>query len=304
MNKVHSSEWLEIIENGNNNILYFQKGITTEEGLAKIKKHRFKCGYHYTIKVNGTTIKRALFYNHKNDLLSLRYSDDRFYLRNESSRLYIYRLVPFGENEQKLKAMLPINPFTEHLLTKSAIPEGALPIELEEFKQVFQHERYLFPENKKTEIYKRAQEKNSDRLESVLRLANRYLFAETYNEFDEHLKEIYKPLLDMHMELFYEELADVLEHENGEDVVIELLNMLNITLDYDYLSSKINEKGQITFQPYSISKEILLDFLKSYRKKITKRINPLATINKHAEWFTREQTLENTKQIIMAKVAV
>ena len=56
-------------------------------------------------------------------------------------------------------------------------------------------------------------------------------FEKTYNELDDHLKEIYKPLLKIAEDKAYDEIINHLKVEDGIEIAINLQNILGYSLD-------------------------------------------------------------------------
>lgn len=279
-------------------VLYFLKNISTEEGLKIIRQRKFKCGYSYVIEDGGKTIIRAIFYNHKFDLLSIRFSEDEFYLPSESSRLYINRQIEVEKGVFKAKHFPPINPFNEYSHTKSVIPVNVDPIDIYNIHNLIDYDLRLIPENYDIEIYRRKKTreikdtinsysertKSLDALSHVVGLANLYKFDETYNQLDETLKLLYEPLLETHKSLFYNRVISLIECCECNNIIAELLELLGIHLDKDDLLNAMTQKSENNSNE---NKSIIerLKNLKELIKHISEREKTFTIIDKHAEWF-------------------
>lgn len=292
-------------------ILYFPKDITTEEGLEIIRQRKFKCGYHYTIEEDGRTIVRAIFYNHKNDLLSIRFTEEQFYLPEESNRLYINRQIPLGQNQVKAKHFPPINPFKEYSHTKSVIPKEAQPIDINNIDNIIDYQLRLIPDNYEIEIYRRKRikeieqtiENSSKRaaalenLNHIIQLANLYKFEETYSELDEVLKVLYKPLLEIHKSEFYSRVVSLIECNRYDEIITELLNLLGIALDKDIVLKELTEKKEYT-------NNSLIQKLKKLKERIISMSEDediISRITRHSEWFEHKEVVGHTLKLRMPK---
>jgi len=282
-------------------VLYFLKDISTEEGLEIIKKRKFKCGYKYVIEAEGKTIIRAIFYNHKYDLLSIRYSEDKFYLQEEASRLYINRQVEVSKGVFKAKHFLPINPFNEYPHTRSVIPNNVEPIDIDNIDNIIGYQLRLVPENCEIEMYRRnkikeinetikdtsEKSKALEDLNNIFCLANIYRFDQTYEELDETLKILYKPLLQKHKIEFYNRVISLIS-SNNDDIITELLNLLDIVLDKETILKEIKVKQRYNNCTNKTLIQILKD-LKNIITKINENEDIFTKIAKHSEWFERKE---------------
>lgn len=277
-------------------ILYFPKDISTAKALEIIKQRKFQCGYQYTIEEDGKTIIRAIFYNHKYDILSVRFTEDQFYLPGESNRLYINRQIEVGKGIFKAKHFLPINPFNEFSHTKSVIPVNVEPIDIDNIDSIIDYQPRLIPDNYEIEVYRRKKtreinEENSSEkskkledLNHVVQLANLYKFEETYEELDDTLKTLYRPLLGHHKSEFYSRVIALINFHNCDDIITELLELLGIVLDKDTVLNEITKK---TENSHITNKTIIerLRSLKDIIKQISEKENLRAIIVNHSEWF-------------------
>lgn len=287
-------------------ILCFPKDISTKEALETIKQHKFKCGYKYIIEEEGQNIIRAIFYNHKYDLLSIRFTEDQFYLPTEVSRLYINRQIEVSKGVFKAKHFLPINPFNEFPHTKSVITTNVEPIDINNIDNIVNYQQRLIPDNYDIEVYRRKRvkeiketKKNSsersrelEKLSHVVQLANLYKFEETYKELDDTLKILYKPLLENHKSEFYSRIFALMNCTNCDDIITELLDLLGIVLDKDAILSEMTRKPENSH----ITNKTIIERLKSL-KSIIKQISDKETVcdimARHNEWF-EQQTQTST----------
>jgi len=102
-------------------------------------------------------------------------------------------------------------------------------------------------------------------LNNIFCLANIYRFDQTYEELDETLKILYKPLLQKHKIEFYNRVISLIS-SNNDDIITELLNLLDIVLDKETILKEIKVKQRYN----NCTNKTLIQILKDLKNIITK----------------------------------
>ena len=204
--------------------LFFKSSSTVGESLKKLQKHYFKIGYAFTIEIKGQEYTRFYAYNQKND---------------------IFRgwIGPVEQEDGSIEQKMPMNKpsFPCYLTMARQLPTGQLKLFREDFKpnasqigygnRLFGDLKHIteitdvswygiyWPilENKEIEQKRRLSILNNPKKDTtfycdIATFLNIYHFEETYEQLDDGLKRIYKPLLEGKYEAIKFEMKDILNN--------------------------------------------------------------------------------------------
>ena len=191
--------------------------ITIEEALKIIKNKGFKCGYK-TEYINDNHIKEVywIFYNKLGDILYTNSLENKNIFLWKDSKLNVVRSK--DNNNINYVIELKDHPFEtyDRLLTNS--------------HNKLNEDMNLIPIIKTIKGIKYT-EKNPNYSSCVTALIYDLLsFEQIYNELDEGLKAIYKPLLDKASDKAYDEIINHLNADDGIEIATNLQNILGFNL--------------------------------------------------------------------------
>lgn len=191
--------------------------ITIEEALKIIKNKGFKCGYK-TEYINDNHIKEVywIFYNKLGDILYTNSLENKNIFLWKDSKLNVVRSK--DNNNINYVIELKDHPFEtyDRLLTNS--------------HNKLNEDMNLIPIIKTIKGIKYT-EKNPNYSSCVTALIYDLLsFEQIYNELDEGLKAIYKPLLDKASDKAYDEIINHLNANDGIEIATNLQNILGFNL--------------------------------------------------------------------------
>ena len=191
--------------------------ITIEEALKIIKNKGFKCGYK-TEYINDNHIKEVywIFYNKLGDILYTNSLENKNIFLWKDSKLNVVRSK--DNNNINYVIELKDHPFEtyDRLLTNS--------------HNKLNEDMNLIPIIKTIKGIKYT-EKNPNYSSCVTALIYDLLsFAQIYNELDEGLKAIYKPLLEQASDKAYDEIINHLNADDGIEIATNLQNILGFNL--------------------------------------------------------------------------
>lgn len=191
--------------------------ITIEEALKIIKNKGFKCGYK-TEYINDNHIKEVywIFYNKLGDILYTNSLENKNIFLWKDSKLNVVRSK--DNNNINYVIELKDHPFEtyDRLLTNS--------------HNKLNEDMNLIPIIKTIKGIKYT-EKNPNYSSCVTALIYDLLsFEQIYNELDEGLKAIYKPLLEQASDKAYDEIINHLNADDGIEIATNLQNILGFNL--------------------------------------------------------------------------
>lgn len=191
--------------------------ITIEEALKIIKNKGFKCGYKAEY-INDNHIKEVywIFYNKLGDILYTNSLENKNIFLWKDSKLNVVRSK--DNNNINYVIELKDHPFEtyDRLLTNS--------------HNKLNEDMNLIPIIKTIKGIKYT-EKNPNYSSCVTALIYDLLsFAQIYNELDEGLKAIYKPLLEQASDKAYDEIINHLNADDGIEIATNLQNILGFNL--------------------------------------------------------------------------
>ena len=191
--------------------------ITIEEALKIIKNKGFKCGYK-TEYINDNHIKEVywIFYNKLGDILYTNSLENKNIFLWKDSKLNVVRSK--DNNNINYVIELKNHPFEtyDRLLTNS--------------HNKLNEDMNLIPIIKTIKGIKYT-EKNPNYSSCVTALIYDLLsFEQIYNELDEGLKAIYKPLLEQASDKAYDEIINHLNADDGIEIATNLQNILGFNL--------------------------------------------------------------------------
>lgn len=191
--------------------------ITIEEALKIIKNKGFKCGYK-TEYINDNHIKEVywIFYNKLGDILYTNSLENKDIFLWKDSKLNVVRSK--DNNNINYVIELKDHPFEtyDRLLTNS--------------HNKLNEDMNLIPIIKTIKGIKYT-EKNPNYSSCVTALIYDLLsFEQIYNELDEGLKAIYKPLLEQASDKAYDEIINHLNADDGIEIATNLQNILGFNL--------------------------------------------------------------------------
>ena len=191
--------------------------ITIEEALKIIKNKGFKCGYK-TEYINDNHIKEVywIFYNKLGDILYTNSLENKNIFLWKDSKLNVVRSK--DNNNINYVIELKDHPFEtyDRLLTNS--------------HNKLNEDMNLIPIIKTIKGIKYT-EKNPNYSSCVTALIYDLLsFEQIYNELDEGLKAIYKPLLEQASDKAYDEIINHLNANDGIEIATNLQNILGFNL--------------------------------------------------------------------------
>lgn len=191
--------------------------ITIEEALKIIKNKGFKCGYK-TEYINDNHIKEVywIFYNKLGDILYTNSLENKNIFLWKDSKLNVVRSK--DNNNINYVIELKDHPFEtyDNLLTNS--------------HNKLNEDMNLIPIIKTIKGIKYT-EKNPNYSSCVTALIYDLLsFEQIYNELDEGLKAIYKPLLEQASDKAYDEIINHLNADDGIEIATNLQNILGFNL--------------------------------------------------------------------------
>lgn len=191
--------------------------ITIEEALKIIKNKGFKCGYK-TEYINDNHIKEVywIFYNKLGDILYTNSLENKNIFLWKDSKLNVVRSK--DNNNINYVIELKDHPFEtyDRLLTNS--------------HNKLNEDMNLIPIIKTIKGIKYT-EKNPNYSSCVTSLIYDLLsFEQIYNELDEGLKAIYKPLLEQASDKAYDEIINHLNADDGIEIATNLQNILGFNL--------------------------------------------------------------------------
>ena len=191
--------------------------ITIEEALKIIKNKGFKCGYKAEY-INDNHIKEVywIFYNKLGDILYTNSLENKNIFLWKDSKLNVVRSK--DNNNINYVIELKDHPFEtyDRLLTNS--------------HNKLNEDMNLIPIIKTIKGIKYT-EKNPNYSSCVTALIYDLLsFEQIYNELDEGLKAIYKPLLDKASDKAYDEIINHLNADDGIEIATNLQNILGFNL--------------------------------------------------------------------------
>ena len=191
--------------------------ITIEEALKIIKNKGFKCGYK-TEYINDNHIKEVywIFYNKLGDILYTNSLENKNIFLWKDSKLNVVRSK--DNNNINYVIELKDHPFEtyDNLLKNS--------------HDKLNEDMNLIPIIKTIKGIKYT-EKNPNYSSCVTALIYDLLsFEQIYNELDEGLKAIYKPLLEQASDKAYDEIINHLNADDGIEIATNLQNILGFNL--------------------------------------------------------------------------
>ena len=191
--------------------------ITIEEALKIIKNKGFKCGYKMEY-INDNHIKEVywIFYNKLGDILYTNSLENKNIFLWKDSKLNVVRSK--DNNNINYVIELKNHPFEtyDRLLTNS--------------HNKLNEDMNLIPIIKTIKGIKYI-EKNPNYSSCVTALIYDLLsFEQIYNELDEGLKAIYKPLLEQASDKAYDEIINHLNADDGIEIATNLQNILGFNL--------------------------------------------------------------------------
>ena len=191
--------------------------ITIEEALKIIKNKGFKCGYKMEY-INDNHIKEVywIFYNKLGDILYTNSLENKNIFLWKDSKLNVVRSK--DNNNINYVIELKNHPFEtyDRLLTNS--------------HNKLNEDMNLIPIIKTIKGIKYT-EKNPNYSSCVTALIYDLLsFEQIYNELDEGLKAIYKPLLEQASDKAYDEIINHLNADDGIEIATNLQNILGFNL--------------------------------------------------------------------------
>ena len=191
--------------------------ITIEEALKIIKNKGFKCGYK-TEYINDNHIKEVywIFYNKLGDILYTNSLENKNIFLWKDSKLNVVRSK--DNNNINYVIELKDHPFeTYDNLLKNSHDKLNDDINLIPIIKTIKGIKYT--------------EKNPNYSSCVTALIYDLLsFEQIYNELDEGLKAIYKPLLEQASDKAYDEIINHLNADDGIEIATNLQNILGFNL--------------------------------------------------------------------------
>ena len=191
--------------------------ITIEEALKIIKKRGFICGYQKEyIDDNHMKEVYRIFYNDQGDILYTNSLENKNIFLWKDSKLNIIR----SKNSNNINYIIELkdHPFQtyDNLLKNS--------------HSKVNDDVHLIPIIKSIKGIKYT-EKNPNYSSRVTALIYDLLsFENIYNELDDGLKKIYKPLLNQASDMAYDEIINHLNADDGIEIAINLQNILGFNL--------------------------------------------------------------------------
>lgn len=220
-------------------ILFFRLNSSAGEALKKLKNHNFKIGYAFTIILDDKEYTKIVAYNQKNDIfrgwmgpvvLKDGSIDMKFPIHLGGFSCYLNMLRYDATGKLKLYQEDFRDAARATMYAKKKFEN--LP-HLEKVDNLLLYDNY-FPvlENPQIELNRRLKIKtNPDKdgifYSDVAAICNIYKFNDTYELFDDGLKEIYKTLFDNREVKFCQEIKAAFENPM---MLNEVLNDLNLDM--------------------------------------------------------------------------
>lgn len=191
-------------ENNQNKDLY--PNISIKKALEILKEKGFKCGYKKEYINKHSKEIYYIFYDKYDNILST--------IALENKDLFL------GKDSKLIK------------LKENSIEEIDLKDNILDLNELSKEKNYtLLPVIKTVKgiLYKEKTHTYSSCITAYI--YDLLSFEKTYNELDNHLKEIYKPLLEIAEDKAYDEIINHLKVEDGIEIAINLQNILGYSLD-------------------------------------------------------------------------
>lgn len=191
-------------ENNQNKDLY--PNISIKKALEILKEKGFKCGYKKEYINKHSKEIYYIFYDKYDNILST--------IALENKDLFL------GKDSKLIK------------LKENSIEEIDLKDNILDLNELSKEKDYTLLTVIKTVkgiLYKEKTHTYSSCITAYI--YDLLSFEKTYNELDNHLKEIYKPLLEIAEDKAYDEIINHLKVEDGIEIAINLQNILGYSLD-------------------------------------------------------------------------